>query len=410
MFATTRGILFAATLLFASTNQLVRSAEVYTSLYLGLGNHAKDINDHGELAGEHLATAQTAIYFDGSRWIPSGNGDLYSWSTLSGINNNGIAVGQITFHPDIDPTQSIYGYATSSTRTDTNSTVFAFLTGVTGTAKARAINNLNIAVGDSLNAAGKRRAVRFETNGIVTDLGTLGGESSSAIDINDRGDIAGESLNPQGLTRGFFLGEDGIMRDIGTLGGDETFVISMNARGEIVGNSFTASGATRAFLYANGVMTDLGSLGGPNSAAYGINDHGVVVGMATKEYGSPTPFIKYPGRPMIDLAPQAAIPETDRLITATAINNFGLIIVRGALNASNYLLKPGVLTLSSQTNTLQLTFAAPENTLIRFDLSNTLTDWSPLRTNTFSTEPISLDQPITTSPTFIRAVLLQPLP
>jgi probable HAF family extracellular repeat protein len=203
------------------------------------------------------------------------------------------------------------------------------LTGEHGTAKARSINNLNVSVGDSLNAAGKLRAVRFETNGTVTDLGTLGGDSSTAVAINDHGIIAGESKNTADQTRGFIFGADGIMRDIGTLGGSETFVTAINNRGEIIGQSFTKSGALEGFVFANGQMQPLGTLGGNESSALGINDAGVIVGSARKVNGALAPFIKYPAQPMQDLA--ALIPRIhqDELISARAINNRGSILAVG---------------------------------------------------------------------------------
>ena len=67
MVGTNRGTLFAAILLLVALKQSPRAAEVYSSHYLGWGNQAKDINDHGQLAGEYLDTIQMAIYYDGSR-------------------------------------------------------------------------------------------------------------------------------------------------------------------------------------------------------------------------------------------------------------------------------------------------------------------------------------------------------
>src|SRR5580693_8458984 len=53
----------------------------------------------------------------------------------------------------------------------------------------------------------------------VTDLGTLGGTFSIAFGINDKGQIDGLSTTPgDQVTHGFFL-ENGVMTDMGTLGG-----------------------------------------------------------------------------------------------------------------------------------------------------------------------------------------------
>src|SRR5262245_17507323 len=49
----------------------------------------------------------------------------------------------------------------------------------------------------------------------VTDLGTLGGAQSSALDINDRGEIVGWAATTQGIQHAF-LYSNGSMIDIGS--------------------------------------------------------------------------------------------------------------------------------------------------------------------------------------------------
>jgi probable HAF family extracellular repeat protein len=67
-----------------------------------------------------------------------------------------------------------------------------------------------------------------------------------------------------------------IVTDLGTLGGD-TFAWGINASGQISGYSYdTSAGQVRAFRYSGGTMNNLGTLGGSTSSAYGINNAGQV--------------------------------------------------------------------------------------------------------------------------------------
>lgn len=120
----------------------------------------------------------------------------------------------------------------------------------------------------------------------VTDLGTLGGEttftgqsSSRAYGINVAGHVVGFALAPDNHAHAF-LYRDGLMLDLGTLAGQISgahgfsTAYGINDRGQIVGYSDTATSyADRAFVYDNGVMTDLGE-----GRAYGINIGGQIVG------------------------------------------------------------------------------------------------------------------------------------
>jgi probable HAF family extracellular repeat protein len=137
------------------------------------------------------------------------------------------------------------------------------------------VNLAGQVVGESEVASHDIHAFLWD-NGTMTDLGTLGGRSSHAIGINDAGQIVGWSTNASGVNRAF-LWANGAMMDIGTLGGNSSAARGINDAGQVVGASET-SDSTHAFLWDRRTMTDLGTLGGRSSAAYGINDAGQVVG------------------------------------------------------------------------------------------------------------------------------------
>ncbi len=400
---------FPIRLIFATALTVAIPAEVmYTPQYLGSGYRAAALNEHGELAGDRVGTVQQAALFNGTNWIRTGfTGSHLASSTLFDINENHFAVGLNTLPPDEDPSNSVFAVRVHR---DAPFDIISLgtLTGEHGTARARSINNLNVAVGDSLNAAGKQRAVRFETNGTVTDLGTLGGDSSTAVAINDHGIIAGESKNAAGQTRGFILGEDGAMRDIGTLGGSETFVAAMNNQGVIVGQSSTPSGDLEAFVFANDQMQPLGALGGSESSALGINDAGVIVGSARKSNGALAPFIKYPAQPMQDLSSLISTIHQDELIMARAINNRGSIIAVGSNNGSHYLLRPGALTITTFANFARVRFAAPGETAVLIERSFDLTNWTQHASIGVVREPFNIDFAMGTARAFFRATVTRP--
>ena len=155
---------------------------------------------------------------------------------------------------------------------------------------------------DPLTGSPAQEATIFD-HGRVIGLGTLGGHESFAQDINSRGQVAGMSSNstPDPFSCSFllfcwrtetraFVWRNGVMTDLGTLGGPDAVETRQNARGQIDGLSFTNSTAnavtgiptTDPFLWENGHMLDLGSLGGTFGGVGdgGLNNKGEVVGMS----------------------------------------------------------------------------------------------------------------------------------
>ena len=118
-------------------------------------------------------------------------------------------------------------------------------------------------------------------NGVMQDLGTLGGTDGVAFDINEQGQIAGFSYTNSDATLNPFLWQNGTMTDIGSLGGTFGSPNWLNSRGQVVGFSNLAGDATHhGFLWDQGTLTDVGTLGGDNSEADWISDSGLVVGAA----------------------------------------------------------------------------------------------------------------------------------
>src|SRR5690349_20501593 len=188
-------------------------------------------------------------------------------------------------------------------------------------ARGMAINRQGWVAGWSNQADGSRRAVLWK-NGVLTDLNTLGGPSSTVPwpGLNDAGTVVGISQTgtsdplhedwscelggflPEStdlICRGF-VWQDGVLRDLPPLGGNHSFGTGINNSGQVVGWAETAVHDPtctdaqvlqfRAALWdpkdgSNGKIKvrELRPLPGDSaSAATAINDLGQAVGISGK--------------------------------------------------------------------------------------------------------------------------------
>lgn len=120
-------------------------------------------------------------------------------------------------------------------------------------------------------------------NGATTILGVSGAFQKN----NASGQIVGGQYLSDTVWRGLIY-DNGIMSNLGTLGGSTSWAYGINDGGQIVGTAATSSGTDHAFLYTNGMMTDLNSLIDPSSGwvlktASAINDNGQIVGWGEKD-------------------------------------------------------------------------------------------------------------------------------
>jgi probable HAF family extracellular repeat protein len=168
-------------------------------------------------------------------------------------------------------------------------------------------------------------------NGTMTDLGTLGGTIGFASVANNRGQVAGVSDLAGDLMSHPFLWDDGVLMDLGTLGGDNGTANWLNDAGAVVGRADLPGSQTfGAFLWKHGVMKDLGRVGSdPCSNARAINSHGQIVGSSSDCSAPLHAFLWEQGGPMVDLNQLVQSSSGFQVLIAYNINERGEIAGTG---------------------------------------------------------------------------------
>ncbi|MEH2323884.1 MAG: DUF3466 family protein [Nostoc sp.] len=311
-------ITLTAISLTASKSALAASLYSVTDLGSLTGetySYATDINNSGEVAINSLKGS--FFYSNGSlKKISPLPGD--NQLAVSGINNLGQVVG-------------------NSVGNNFRNNPFLYSNGIT---QPLAIQNaVPYAINDRTQVVGGATALGpfLYSNGIATSIGTAG---SVAYGLNNLGQVVG-ILNSSKA----FLYENGQTTNLGTLPGDGYSVANdINDLGQVVGSSgITGVDDGSAFLYSSSTgLQDLGRLSPTDlfSVSLGINNLGQVVGFSGSKSdfyapdGNGLRAFLYSDNTLYDLNNLIA-PGSDpgfTLTAASAINNNGQIVGRGAVN------------------------------------------------------------------------------
>ena len=225
----------------------------------GTGDWALRINDFGQILGGGNSLPPY-VWQSGKLEALNFNGSCFpGTNNATGINDLGNVVGT-----DCEGNGLVWRNGNITYLPATCSTCLP------GSVLPFAINDVGQIVGEAIveGSSLSLHAV-LSQDGKVTDLGTLGGDSSVAYAVNVWGQVVGVSqVDCGGIPNSCvhaFLWQNGKMQDLGTLTGDDSSqAVSINALGQVVGVSFSQSGG-RAFLWERGTMSDLNDLIPTNS-------------------------------------------------------------------------------------------------------------------------------------------------
>jgi probable HAF family extracellular repeat protein len=242
------------------------------------------INDNGVITGfsdlDNPDRTMATVWIDG-RAIPLGIVPGDHASDAAATNLNGQTVGTSTLIRHVG--NLIFFYSTATLFENGN--VIELETLIQSGENWALLSAVDI--NDSGQIIGNGRDLDLEEgvsyifqDGLLTELGTLGGYATIPYAINNMGQVVGQSWTSGGQNHAF-IWENGDMTDLGTFGGRDSRALDINELGQAVGGSERTGGRERAVLWADGRSIDLGDLGGEQANANSINDRGQIVGFST---------------------------------------------------------------------------------------------------------------------------------
>jgi probable HAF family extracellular repeat protein len=176
-------------------------------------------------------------------------------------------------------------------------------------------------------------AFRWTPGGGMQDLGTFGGNWSSAWGISSDGTtIVGEAYQGNNPLAFRWTSSTGL-QNLGTLGGNVSVAYDASSNGSvIVGTAQDASGNLIAFRWSGGTMTPLGTLGGNSSIAYGVSGSGtVIVGASNDASGTLQAFYWTSSTGMVNLGAALGSPASS---AALDVSENGNIVVGWSENTA----------------------------------------------------------------------------
>ena len=248
---------------------------------------ASDINEFGEIVGTMLSNGQRHAFISRND-APLRIGLIDEFPHLGGKHNfvPGVSIdnqSRVAFRIYADDEHQ--GSVLWNERTPIHFGLLA----AGATCHASTINNQGHIGGQLFQRDGRSSAFLWH-DGIITDLGTLGGTRAGITGLNDMGVAIGWStINANDLSQAHAIIQiDGEMHDLGTLHGEHTRAYDINNANQIVGFSKNAQKRWSAFVWENYELTDLNSeidpsLGYRLISSNGINDRGDIIAVGIRD-------------------------------------------------------------------------------------------------------------------------------
>ena len=239
----------------------------------GLDLVVTGLNNFGVASANALIDNRTAYLVSGGQATAIG-----SFFSAGGINDAGQVAGQVVLPRFGSPTPALWQNGAWSLLVGEAVLPFTDASDVNAGGDVAA----NAQIGPGL-------AVLF-SGGVVTPIG-LDGPYSDARALNDDGVVVGVAHTRWGFATHAFKHHDGVTTDLGTLGGRTSMALDINNENQIVGGSESSwmSNERHAFLYEGDQMISLSLLPDVQAAGWerldmatSINDLGQIVGIGTR--------------------------------------------------------------------------------------------------------------------------------
>jgi|GEM_PF-1692278 len=197
-------------------------------------------------------------------------------------------------------------------------------------AALQAINNKGVAVGFGGPKGSTGSAGFLYEKGVNTKLLAPGWITSMALNINDGGKVVGQFSDSSG-TRGF-LYTGGKFTDLLPSDWDSSWseAVDINNKGFVIGSG-AKSGNNRGYLYDGKDYKEIAPPGWSCINLNAINDSGEIVGNGCDAKGVYGAFIYSGGTYRILELPDFFVEAFNQTLTATNINNAGIIIGYGLI-------------------------------------------------------------------------------